>query len=160
MLQNIIFFWKQNEKHGYMSQWYPAEMYIGGIKYVNCEQYMMAAKAMLFEDIVTYYEIMKEMNPNQIKKLGRKVKNFDEAIWNQHKKRIVFEANFAKFTQNPDLRDKLVQETGDAILAEASPYDKIYGIGMSADNPDVKDVNKWGQNILGEVIMKVRNYLN
>lgn len=160
MLKNFVFFWKPNEKNGYLSQWYPTEMYVGGIKYVNCEQYMMAAKAMLFEDLVTYYEIMKETNPHNIKKLGRTVKNFNERIWNQHKERIIFEANYAKFTQNSDLQDRLVQETGDAILAEASSYDRIYGIGMTIDNPDVKDISKWGENILGEAIMKVRNCIN
>ncbi len=154
---DYIFFWKPKDKYGYMSQWYPAEMYVGGIKYANCEQYMMSQKALLFNDnSKVYAKIMKEMNPHNIKDLGREVKNFDERIWNLHKYRIILEGNFAKFSQNEDLLEMLF-DTEDAILAEASPYDRIYGIGMSADNPNVEDTTKWGENLLGNAIMAVRN---
>lgn len=155
-MSDFVFFWKPNEKNGFMSQWYEAEIYIGGIKYINCEQYMMASKAMLFGDKEVYEKIMKEINPAKIKKLGKEVRNFDERKWNLHKYRIILEGNFAKFSQNDDLLS-LLFETEDAILAEASPYDRIYGIGMKADNPDVEDTYKWGENLLGSAIMAVRN---
>lgn len=155
-MSDFVFFWKPDEKNGFMSQWYEAEMYIGRIKYINCEQYMMASKAMLFGDKEVYEKIMKETNPAKIKKLGKEVRNFDDRKWNFHKYRIILEGNFAKFSQNDDLLS-LLFETEDAILAEASPYDRIYGIGMKADNPDVEDTYKWGENLLGSAIMAVRN---
>lgn len=158
-MSNYIFFWKPKDKNGYLSQWYPAEMYIGGLKYVNCEQYMMASKALLFNDTAIFNnKIMNETNPSKIKDVGREVKNFDESVWNKHKDRIIFEGNLAKFSQNVDLL-KLLLNTGDSILAEASPYDRIYGIGMKEDNPNIKNTSKWGQNILGNAIMNVRDLL-
>lgn len=155
---SYLFFWKPKEKNGYLSQWYSAEMYIGGTKYANCEQYMMAQKAILFNDKDIYHKIMITTNPSVIKNLGRKIKNFDEEIWDLHKKRIIFEGNFAKFSQNNNLLEKLL-ETKELILAEASPYDRIYGIGMKVDDPNIQDTSKWGDNLLGCTLMNVRNLL-
>ena len=152
----FVFFWKLNHKNEEFSNWYPKEFVIEGITYKCVEQYMMAKKAILFGDIEIYQKIMASADPGECKDLGKLVSNFDPATWDSCKREIVFNANYAKFTQNPELMDKL-KKTGDAILAEASPQDKIWGIGMTADDPDAKNPDHWnGQNILGDILMEIR----
>jgi ribA/ribD-fused uncharacterized protein len=123
----------------------------------NCaEQFMMAQKARIFNDTETLIKIMAAKHPKEQKRLGRSVKNFDEATWNAIAEFIVFEGNMLKFSQNPELRTILIETEG-TTLVEASPYDKIWGIGLSKDNPDIHDRTKWkGENKLGKVLTAVR----
>ena len=152
----FVFFWKLNHKNEEFSNWYPKEFVIEGITYKCVEQYMMAKKAILFGDIEIYQKIMASDDPGECKGLGKLVRNFDPVTWDSCKREIVFNANYAKFTQNPELMDKL-KKTGEAILAEASPLDKIWGIGMTADDPDARCPEKWkGENILGSILMELR----
>lgn len=141
------------------SQWYACEFAIDGVKYFTAEQYMMAQKALLFNDNETYAEIMNASHPKQFKTLGRKIAPFDEAVWNAAKKEIVVQGNLAKFEQNKKLKDFLLS-TGNRVLAEASPYDKIWGIGMSADDDNIENPHMWkGENNLGFALMEVRDML-
>lgn len=127
----------------------------------NCaEMYMMARKARLFNDKETYTKIRNTKSPKEQKQLGREVKRFDFDIWNKHCQDIVYEGNLAKFSQNEWLKQKLL-DTGDAILVEASPVDKIWGIGLAPDDPRALDEDQWqGQNLLGKALMRVRDSLN
>lgn len=134
-----------------------SDFIIDGIRYCCAEQYMMAKKAELFGDYETYSLILKTNKPKEIKGLGRKVKNFIPSIWAEHKIKVVFDANFAKFSQNRELREYLCG-TEKLILVEASPYDKIWGIGLAEDDPNILEPNLWlGQNLLGFVLMDVRD---
>lgn len=99
---------------------------------------MMAEKARLFKDNETLNEIMKSSYPKQMKTLGRKVKNFDEELWVKSRYSIIVKGNYAKFTQNKDLKEFLIQ-TKDRVLVEASPYDRIWRIGMSKDDPNIEN---------------------
>jgi len=120
------------------------------------EQYMMAEKARIFGDEEILEEILKNKNPKQIKALGRKVRNFDEEVWKKKRYSIILNGNYAKFIQNKELRRFLV-ETKNRVLVEASPYDKIWGIGMAADDENVENPLQWkGQNLLGFALMEVR----
>ena len=160
----IIYFWGHtpNPKkitQSCFSQWYDVYFEVDGVQYHTTEQYMMASKAQLFDDEDTWSEIMNAYSPAEYKKLGRKVKGFNATIWDEKKLDIVVEGNKAKFGQNPDLKEFLLA-TGDAILVEASPYDKIWGIGLDREaalNGSVEDWN--GENLLGCVLMEVRNWL-
>ena len=152
----FVFFWKLHHKNEEFSNWYPRDFVIEGIRYNCVEQYMMAKKAILFGDIAIYQQIMNETDPGKCKDLGKLVSNFDPAVWDSCKREIVFNANYAKFTQNPDLMAKL-KTTGDAIMAEASPLDKIWGIGMAADDPNARSPEHWnGQNLLGDILKEIR----
>ena len=94
-----------------------------------------------------------------MKALGRKVREFDQVVWDKFKYSIVLNGNWNKFSQNRSLRDFLLS-TGDRILVEASPYDNIWGIRLSADSPEANDPQKWrGQNLLGFALMEVRDEL-
>lgn len=139
-----------------LSQWYLADFQVGHIIYCCMEQYMMSKKALLFGDEETNRAIMESTEQSHIKQLGRKVRGFDEARWNQFKRSIVLTGNYYKFTQIGSLRHYLLH-TGDALLAEASPYDSIWGIGMSANEATACSVQQWrGENLLGFSLMAVR----
>ena len=142
-----------------LSQWYDCCFTIDGIEYHTAEQYMMYQKAMLFNDTEVASEILNSYNPREYKKLGRLVRNFDPFIWEKNKYFIVVKGNTYKFLQNKELGDFLFN-TGDKILVEASPFDKIWGIGLSKNNPDCKNPNTWrGSNLLGFALMQTRDIL-
>lgn len=146
-------------KSGYPSQWYPAEFTYKNQKFVNCEQMMMYEKAVTFGDIDTAELIMKEIDPKKHKELGRQVKNFNADIWNKVADDIVYNANYAKFSQNPMLFEKLIC-TGNKMFVECAPYDKIWGNGLDINTTLITPEDHWlGTNRLGKAIMKVRKAL-
>lgn len=156
-----VFFWShQSSKNGVtascFSQWYGAPFTIGGQRYPTAEHFMMAEKAALFDDQAIRAKVLQAPNPGAAKALGRKVRGFDETAWVQHRFSIVVRANEAKFAQNPELGHFLSQ-TGSRILAEASPVDRIWGIGLTRDDENVNNPNRWrGLNLLGFALMQVR----
>jgi len=150
--EKYTFFW-----NGPFSQWSKSPfMDLHGILYNTAEQYMMAQKAILFRDMETYLEIMKTTQPRDQKSLGRKVKNFNEKVWNVYSTMIVLDGNLLKFSQNKKHQDALLA-TGDSILVEASPYDKIWGISLAEEDPRALTMATWqGENRLGFVLTHVR----
>ena len=161
----FLFFWgHQPNKDGSIgkscfSQWWEASFEIDGITYPTAEHYMMAGKARVFNDHEVLQEILQISHPHDAKKLGRKVKNFTPDIWDQHKFDIVVKANYAKFSQNPELKTFLLN-TNDRIIVEASPRDRIWGIGMGQSNEKALNPNLWrGHNLLGYALMEVRDKL-
>jgi len=156
---NFVFFWRPNEKNGHFSQWYLSNFVVDGVEYVCAEQYMMAKKAVLFGDTSMHNRIMRETDPAKHQQLGRRVANFVADVWNANCRQIVFQASVAKFSQNEHLQ-QLLLGTGDKILVEASPKDKIWGIGLDRDNPDALHPSKWkGTNFLGEALMQARKII-
>ena len=156
---DYVFFWS-----GPFSNWHAAEFYMpvdgAGIK-MNCsEQAMMYIKAILFKDYESAKEIRKTKDPSRQKALGRAVKNFDAAVWDSQREKISDQFLLRKFYQNEDLK-KVLLDTGNRIIVEASPYDKVWGIGMGVNNyPDILDQSKWkGQNLLGKSLMRVRDII-
>lgn len=120
---------------------------------------MMHGKALLFGDTAVAAKILATRDPQQHKALGRKVTPFDDVIWRGSRERIVMTGNRAKFTQNPDLLQALLA-TRKTTLVEASPFDRIWGIGLGADNPKAQRRATWrGQNLLGEILTKLRDEL-
>ena len=120
---------------------------------------MMAGKARLFNDTEILEEIMDISSPKEVKALGRKIRNFDEHQWAEHRYKIVKQGNYLKFSQNADLKEFLLS-TNNKIIAEASPYDAIWGIGLKKEHPDSIYPEKWkGLNLLGFALMEVRDEL-
>ncbi len=142
-----------------LSQWYPAPFMIDDIIYPTAEHYMMAQKAKLFGDETLFDKIIYAKHPKQAKELGRQVANFDEDIWNKKRFEIVVQGNLAKFSQHPALKAFLLN-TGNHILVEASPVDKIWGVGLAKDNEKIHNPLNWqGLNLLGFALMQVRDKL-
>lgn len=149
-----VFFWG-----GECSQWYSSWIEIDGEKFSCTEQYMMYKKALLFGDEEVANAIMRTQNPKEQKALGRKVSGFDKEKWEAVCRDYVYEANYAKFTQNADLLKVLISY-GDREIVEASPEDKIWGIGLIYSDPKCDNKETWeGTNWLGEAIMRVRETL-
>lgn len=144
---------------GVFSQWFPCTFVVDHITYCSTEQYMMAQKALLFDDNETYEKIMSSTNSKEIKELGRQVKSFDEREWILWRESIVLEGNYAKFSQNDILREKLLN-TKNKTLVEASTHDRIWGIGLDKDDFRALDRDTWlGQNLLGKILTEIKNYL-
>ncbi len=142
-----------------LSQWWKSDFKIDTNNYCCMEQYMMAEKARLFDDKEILEEILECKQPKKIKELGRKVRNFDEEVWKKKRYSIILNGNYAKFLQNESLRRFLI-ETKNRVLVEASPYDKIWGIGMAADDEHIENPLEWqGLNLLGFALMEVRDEL-
>ena len=154
--QPMVFFWKDGEENGCFSNWFRRKFVIDDFEYLFVEQYMMAQKAKLFHDSERYTAILRATQPWECKDLGKQVKPFDSKVWNAVKYDVVKTANRAKYEQNPDLKAKLL-ETGNAILAEASPKDTIWGIGLDAVTAAETSPSEWpGQNLLGKILMELR----
>ncbi|MFC4160978.1 NADAR family protein [Chitinimonas lacunae] len=142
-----------------LSQWYRRPFTVDGVDYASAEHYMMAGKARLFGDGATLERILATDDPSAAKRLGREVQHYDEQSWRQHRFEIVLAGNLAKFGQHRDLHDFLLG-TGHQILVEASPVDRIWGIGLAADHPDAANPARWqGDNLLGFALMQVRQQL-
>lgn len=154
MTHNFTFFWKNRSP---FSNWYPSVFTHNGIKYTRGEQYMMHQKALMFGDSAIAAAIMLTDNPAEQKDLGRMVSNYDDAVWAEKRVDVMIEGLFEKFNQNPKLKEALLN-TGETVIVEASPVDKIWGIGLAEDHPDATNPDKWpGQNLLGIVLMRVRD---
>ena len=151
-----VFFWKEDEENGFFSNWFRRSFVLDDFTYLFVEQYMMARKAKLFHDSVRYEAILRSTKPWECKALGRLVTPFDPEAWDKVKYEVVKTANRAKYEQNPDLKAKLL-DTGDALIAEASPEDSIWGIGLDAAAAAETDPSAWpGQNLLGRILMELR----
>lgn len=141
------------------SQWYRSTFVVDHTRFGCAEQFMMHGKAMLFGDHGVAAEILAAEHPRDHKALGRKVSGFDAGVWDRECQRIVYAGNRAKFTQDQALLDTLLATKG-TTLVEASPFDKIWGIGLSAEDPRAQDPAQWrGKNLLGIVLTKLRDDL-
>lgn len=157
-----LLFWGHTQKRkgspdaSCLSQWFPARFVVNGDVYPTAEHWMMAGKARLFEDDAMLEAILDAADPGKAKALGRKVRGFDEGRWREARGPLVVEGNVEKFGQNPALKQFLLK-TGRDVLVEASPRDRIWGIGMGASNEDARDPLKWrGTNLLGFALMEAR----
>jgi ribA/ribD-fused uncharacterized protein len=132
------------------------------ITFLSNEHWMMLHKALLFSDLEVAKEVLtiegtSKQDMAYVKKLGRRVEGFKEDVWVQNRERIVTEGTVHKFRQNADLREKLFA-TGETLIVEASPFDKIWGIGLSEANALSKRGN-WGLNLLGKALVEARRVL-
>lgn len=152
----VIYFFRQEN---FLSQWYYSPFKLDGIEFSCCEQWMMYSKAMLFNDIESARRILQTSSPGSQKEIGRYVRGYKSLIWKDKREGIVFRGNLAKFSQNEKLKQMLII-TGDKILAEANPNDRIWGIGLSVEQAETKHISEWrGKNLLGKALMKVRKEL-
>ena len=155
----IVCFHNPDDENGYLSNWYLSRFVVDGVAFSSMEQYMMYQKAVRFGDADIASQIMRTDDVARIKQFGRQVSGYDDHIWNGMRQIIVFEGLSAKFSQNNELKEKLIS-TGNSVLAECAVKDRIWGIGLSMTDPDRHDMSKWkGQNLLGYALMLVREKL-
>lgn len=161
----FLFFWgHQPSKDGSItktcfSQWWQSSFTVDGITYPTAEHWMMAQKAKLFSDEEMFDKIIQAKSPAQVKQFGRQVRGFYQNIWVAQRFDIVVQGNYHKFSQNEALKEFLVY-TKNRVLVEASPVDKIWGIGLTSDDSKAENPRLWkGLNLLGFALMEVRDIL-
>ena len=157
-----LYFWGHTGKGigpHILSQWYPAEFHEKGVLFKSAEHYMMYKKALLFSDLETAKSILAADDPGKVKALGRQIKNFEDSKWMLNRFDIVVEGSVLKFGSDPSLLAFLLN-SNPRVLVEASPRDKIWGIGLDAKNELAENPFKWkGQNLLGFALMEARGKL-
>lgn len=161
----FLFFWGHTPKEAgridaaCLSQWAPHGFELAGVRYATAEHFMMAEKARLFGDAEALAAILAAPSPADAKSLGRAVRGYDDRAWATARLEAVVRGNVAKFGQDEALR-AFLDATEDRVLVEASPRDRIWGIGMGASNPAARDPRTWrGQNLLGFALMEARERL-
>lgn len=158
----FVFFWNETPVPGQvtaacLSQWHAAPFVVDGRRYATAEHFMMAEKAALFGDAAIRHAVLDAPDPATAKALGRQVRGFSEAVWRRQRFAIVVRGNRAKFAQHA-AAGAWLQGTAGSVLVEASPRDRIWGIGLAADDPRSRNPNLWpGQNLLGFALMAVRD---
>ena len=134
-----------------------------GVKYTftSTEQGFMYIKAITFGDNVTAQKILNTDDPNRCRKLGRQVKGYNDAEWAKIRYDVFYTLNWAKYTQDKKLQKKLLDPQFDGKkFVEASPIDKIWGIGYAEDNPNIEFTDMyWGKNYLGRILTNIRKRL-
>ncbi|MEU2841856.1 NADAR family protein [Streptomyces sp. NPDC007076] len=139
-----------------LSQWWPSPFTVDGVRYASSEHWMMAGKARLFGDAESEAAAVAAKSPAAAKKVGRLVRGFDDAVWQRERFALVVAGSVHKFGGDPGLREFLLN-TGDRVLVEASPMDRIWGIGLAADDPRAASPASWrGLNLLGFALMDAR----
>ncbi|MEU6607478.1 NADAR family protein [Streptomyces shenzhenensis] len=142
-----------------LSQWWPSPFVVDTVEYATAEHWMMAEKARLFGDAEAERRVLAAEHPSQAKKAGRLVRDFDESVWERERFRIVVEGSMHKFGAHAGLREFLLN-TGGRVLVEASPVDRVWGIGLAADDEAASDPERWrGPNLLGFALMEARERL-
>ncbi|MET9120165.1 MULTISPECIES: NADAR family protein [unclassified Streptomyces] len=142
-----------------LSQWWPSPFVVDGVSYATAEHWMMAAKARIFGDAAAELRALEAPNPALAKKAGRLVRGFDEPVWERERFAVVVEGSVHKFAAHPALRAFLLG-TGERVLVEASPMDRVWGIGLAADDERASDPRHWrGTNLLGFALMAARERL-
>ena len=153
-MEQFTLFW-----NGPFSQWDTSEFEFEGIRFNRAEQFMMLCKATFFKDYESANRVMAIDDPKEQKKIGRQVKGFDIDAWAEVARDLVYVGSYCKFTQSNEHNDALMK-TGSTTLVEASPYDKVWGIGLSEYSPLALRRETWeGKNWLGEVVTQVREDL-
>lgn len=159
MMKTAVYFHKIDEPSGFLSNWYPSDFEIGGIKFCNVEQYIMCRKCVVFDDFKSAEAVMATSDPETQKSIAGKAQGYNETIWNGLRQVVLTRALIAKFEQNPSLRDALMK-TESAYLVECAGSDKIWACGLSLYDDARKDISNWrGTNILGFALMEVREIL-
>lgn len=154
-------FWSEGlpDPRAYFNQWHPSKFEYRGFPFENAEQAMMAEKAALFADFGTLARIFNTPSPRAVKALGREVSGYVDGAWADVRLARVVEISVAKYSQNVNMLQALLA-TGDSVLVEASPEDRIWGIGMSERDHRCHNPTLWeGENLLGEALMITRQLL-
>lgn len=155
----MIVFHDVDKEYGFLSNWYLSVFHVDGRRFTSVEQYLMWRKALLFGDTARAEAIHATDDPAKIKELGRKVKPYDDRVWDGFRQTVLYEALLAKFRDDPKLLRGLLA-TGDEVLAEGSRHDKVFANGLYMTDPDRFDMQKWqGRNLLGFTLMAVREKL-
>lgn len=154
-MKKYVFFWQGNSP---FSNWYPSPFNFEGVEFNCAEQYMMYQKAKFFNDTYIMEQVLKTSSPKEQKALGRQVKNFNADRWSANCLSIMEKGLVEKFIQNEKIYNYLKSFEKDSIFVEASPFDRIWGIGYN-ERDALNNIENWGQNLLGNLITKINKII-
>lgn len=156
---DAVYFHLPNEPDGYLSNWYASPFDLEGKHFSSVEQYIMYKKCMTFGDTVSAEAILQTDDTAQQQKIGRHASGYVDSVWAGMRQMVAMRGLLAKFSQNDDLKQKLLA-TDDAVLVECAGSDRIWACGVRLDDDRRKDASNWsGKNILGFALMEVREMI-
>ena len=159
-----IYFYRETEAHGHMSNFYVCNFTDGGTDFMCSEQFLMKKKLDFFDpdNMMLAVKIMDTRNPMAMQAVGREIKGYDEKVWSEHRFNVMVAGLRLKYSQNEEIRDDLLK-TASRPLFEASHKDRIWGIGFSLEKIRKSDPpiprSQYGQNLLGLALQLVRSEL-
>lgn len=152
----LCLFWGQASP---FSNWRAGKITLDGFDYSCGEQRMMHCKAALFGDLAASERVLASPSPWSQKQIGRSIRGYDEAVWEDDRMPMMIEIVFQKAIQDDSTRAHLMA-TGTAVIVEASPHDPVWGIGLSENDPASLDPSLWkGRNLLGRAWMAAREHI-
>jgi ribA/ribD-fused uncharacterized protein len=156
---DAVYFHRPEEPNGYLSNWFASDFDLDGIHYTSAEQYIMYQKCMLFGDRTSAEAVLATKDVALQQKIGRNARGYIGNVWSGARQAIAMRGLYAKFSQNIDLREMLLN-TGDAYLVECAGSDKVWACGIRLSDDQRLDASNWtGENILGFALMEVRERL-
>ena len=156
---DAVYFHKSDEANGFLSNWFMSDFDLDGIHYTSSEQYIMYQKCVLFGDKRSADAVLAAKDVALQQKIGRNAAGYIGYVWSGARQAIAMRGLYAKFSQNIDLKEKLLN-TGDAYLVECSGGDRIWACGIRISDDRRLDASNWaGENILGFALMEVRERL-
>ena len=154
-----FFFHKPKEPNGYLSNWYKSSFELDGVRFSSAEQYIMYRKCMIFGDDASANAVIATEDPAEQQAIGRRAAGYIDKVWAGMRQQAAFRGLYAKFSQNDDLKKKLL-DTADAWLVECAHSDTVWACGIRLDDEARFDASNWrGQNLLGFTLMQVREEL-
>lgn len=151
-MSKLVVFYKTNQPY---SNFHPCCFELDGRRFTTSEHAMMYCKAMLFDDEETAEKIVAASHPKKAKSLGRKVAGFTDDVWKQHREAVMERVLYAKFSQNERLKAKLMNVPRDCLFVEASPHDRVWGVGLSQVQAESGHPFR-GLNLLGKCLDRVK----
>ena len=146
-----------HSRYYFLSNFYKVPLTYKNTEFEDLETAYQYAKASTFNDHVSCENILCSTSPSAAKRIGGSIKNFKSKDWDKVKQDIMLELLRIKFIPGSDLAKRLVATSGKS-LAEAG-QSGVYSIGMTLNNKELFDTQKWTKNVLGELLMKVRQEL-
>ena len=151
---SIGFFGELNE----LSNFHPCTFTVNATTYSSSEQWIQHCKAKYFRDNITLAQVMTAEDALDCKLIARDTVGYDERRWKEVAYQECYNGLFAKFEQNPSLKQVLLQ-TGEKTIVESS-YDRLWGTGIPLSDPACLDKTKWhNPGILGAILMDIRTKL-
>lgn len=154
--ETVLGFWKETDPLGFLSNWHDSGFEFLGRRFATSEHWIMWQKARVMGDEATASEVLAADGPKRAKELGGKVHPYVDRVWRTVREELAYVGIREKFLQNPDLARELMA-TGGYVLAEASPYDHVWGVGIAKDGSGFADLTGWkGDNLQGRICMRAR----
>lgn len=152
----LILFWQRSPVFSHLT---PAFFTVDNVSYTCIEQYPMEKKIRLFKDGPACEQITHSVDPQEHKRLGKNIQQPHQTVWEQHRKLIALDGNYAKFARKYYLRDSLVLAAGGCVFTERTPFHLLWDISLRANDSIATTQLLWGLNLFGKRLHKVRHLL-